>query len=136
VSSQFQPAAGGPQAPQAPEKPSVFPAWMPPSRIAVLVFVVIAVVVIAWELNARWAWEGSFKAVGDALDEGDRSGKGFFKKDIDKLLSGSPTRTPDGKDAEMFTWSGLLQSYRMRVQYDSSGSVIRVEQPGASGPAG
>ncbi len=92
---------------QAPKKP-----LLPPSRIAVIVFAIVAVVVIVFEVRARSQWDSTYKAIGDKIDTSD----GVPKSELDKLVRGSPKRQST-KDSELFTWSGILQSYRMRVYY-------------------
>lgn len=96
---------------QAPKK-----SLLPPSRIAVIVFAIVAVVIIVFEIRARSQWDSTYTAIGDKIDASD----GVPKSVVDQLVQGSPKRQAT-KESELFTWSGILQSYRMRVYY--SGDV-------------
>ena len=111
----------------SPRRPKKGP-LLPLSRILLLVFVVLAAVVIVQELRVRHAFNSSYEAVDGAIVAGDSSGEGFYKKDVDALLRGSPLREPDQASAEVFTWGGLLQKYRMRLQYAEDGFVEKIEQ--------
>ena len=105
---------------QAPKKPI-----LPPSRIAVIVFAIVAAVIVMLELRARGQWDRTYKAISAQMDE--EAGKeGIVKKDLDKYVQGSPKRE-GGKETELFTWSGVLQKYRMRLHY-SGDMIVRIEQ--------
>ena len=120
-----QPEAQGPvqASPSAkPKKPA-----LPPSRIALLIFVLAAAVVIVLEVHARWQCTGSYKAIEDALAKDEEQGKGLYRKDLDELLCGSPSREMVG-GTETFTWRGILRSYRMKIDYGVGEFVLNVEQ--------
>ncbi len=103
-----------------PKKP-----LLPPSRIAFLIFVVIAAVVICLEFRARTAFKKTYQAVDDAMTEGNKTGRAVYKEDVEKLLRGSPRRKPDGS-GEVFTWRGVLRRYQMRLEYGQGGFVQRI----------
>jgi hypothetical protein len=106
-----------------PKKPA-----LPPSRIAFLIFVLAAVVVIALELRARWQFTGSYQAVQEELSKGEEDGRMLYRKDLDGFLRGSPVRETQ-QGAETFTWRGVLRSYRMKVSYGVGEFVQAIEQP-------
>jgi hypothetical protein len=114
--------AAQPAAPQQPKKPA-----MPPSRIAFLVFVLAAVVVIVLELRARWQFTASYQAVQEELAKGEEDGRTLYRKDLDKFLRGSPVREPQ-QGAETLTWQGVLRSYRMKISYGLGEFVLGIEQ--------
>jgi hypothetical protein len=105
-----------------PKKP-----LLPPSRIALIALVIVALIVFFFQYQARSACEGTCKAVMNAMKEGESTKADFKKKDVNKHILGSPTReTQEG--GERFTWKGVLWSYHMRLQYDRDGHVRKVEQ--------
>ncbi len=120
--------------PIQPSRPKPLPKpVLPPSRIVFLVFVVAAVAVIAMELRARFSWDATYKAVDKAFVQGEESNKGLHRDEVKPLLRGSFSRQTEKSGAEVYTWRGVLQSYQMRVEYDSAGYVTRLSQPGREG---
>ena len=111
----------------APRDPGPKKPLLPVSRILVLIFVVVAAGVIVLELRTRAAYNSSYEAVDAAIAAGEESGEGFFKKDVDPLLRGSPEREADPGGGETFTWRGILQSYKMRLSYGAGDFVERIE---------
>jgi|GEM_PF-2454880 hypothetical protein len=105
----------------APEQGAKKPV-LPISRIVVIVFVIVAAIVIVWELRVRSQWDATYKAVASQIED---EQKPLSKKDLDKLIQGSPQRKPD-KNQELFIWQGILQKYRMRLHY-SGEMVIKIE---------
>jgi len=95
---------------------------MPISRIVVIVFVIVAAIVIVWELRVRSQWDATYKAVASQIDDEQNP---LSKKDLDKLIRGSPRREPN-QNQELFIWSGILQKYRMRLHY-SGQMVTKIE---------
>jgi hypothetical protein len=78
-----EPQTPGPK----PKKP-----LLPPSRIAVLIFVIVGVVVIVLQYRARSAFQASFQAVDEAMAEANAQGQPLYREDLDELLQGSPVR--------------------------------------------
>ncbi len=105
---------------QAPKKP-----LLPPSRIAVIVFAVVAMVVIVLEMRTRSQWDRTYKAIQKKFDEDD-SGEGIDKSVAENLIQGSPTREATN-ESELFVWSGILNSYKMRLRY-AGDKVISLSQ--------
>ena len=107
---------------------------LPPSRIAVIVLVVAATVVAVFELRARSCYNNTFEAIGKAMDweESKESGKKpIAREDLVDLLYGDPKRNlSEDEKSELFTWSGVYRSYRMRVHYKLRGDdqhVFKIE---------
>jgi hypothetical protein len=103
---------------------------LPPSRIAVIVFALIAAVVILFELRARSQHDKSYKAIDEAMSKAEESGGGFYKEDLDKLIVGSPSRQMNDSQ-ETLTWTGPLgfaRKYRIWVEYGDGGFVQRIER--------
>ncbi len=100
---------------------------LPPSRIALLVFVAVAAVVIVLELRARWSFSSTYNAVDAAIAAGNKDAEGLYRDDLDKIVRGSPARKTVQTDGdvkeELFTWRGVLQTYRMRLYYGRGGFV-------------
>jgi len=107
---------------EKPKKPA-----LPPSRIAVLIFVAVAAVVIVLELRARMAFNSSYEAIDAAMINAEQTGKSFYRKDVGQLLSGSPTREADQDNSELLTWHGILQTYRIRVYFGAGDFVQRIQ---------
>jgi hypothetical protein len=104
--------------PPEPKKPI-----LPPSRIAVLVFVVVGVIVIIFQWQAKSGWDSTYKAISAAIKEREDKG-GLFQKDLAQYIHGSPAREEDKQThTEVFTWKGIVQSYSFEVQYDQNGFV-------------
>ncbi len=90
---------------------------MPPSRIAFLVFVVVAAVAIVVELSARRNFTRSVETLEKALEKGGKDGSAVYRKDLDKLFYGSPSKQYDEKTStETFTWRGI-RAHRLEVEY-------------------
>ncbi|MCS7305229.1 MAG: hypothetical protein NZ602_09015 [Thermoguttaceae bacterium] len=108
----------------APEQGAKKP-MMPIYRIVLIVFVIVAAIVIIWELRVRSQWNSTYSAIASQIDD---EQKPLSKKDLDKLIQGNPRREqPEGaKNQELFIWSGILQKYRMRLHY-SGEMVTRIE---------
>lgn len=104
------------QADQAPKKP-----LLPPSRIAVIVFAIVAAIIVVFELRARSQWDGTYQALSKQLED---HPDGFPKSVVEEHLKGNPTREVT-KDSELFTWSGVLQKYYMRLGY-SADTVLSI----------
>jgi len=103
-----------------PKKP-----FLPPSRIALLIFVAVAAVVIVLELRAEWAFNASYEAVDRVIAEGYSTGATVYRENIGEYLSGSPTREVEG-DSEIFTWNGPLRDHSMRLEYGVAGMVMKI----------
>ena len=96
---------------------------LPPSRIAFLIFVAAAAVVIGLELPALWAYSRTVKGLDQKYEAAQQQGKGLYRKDLDKLLCGSPARKYDQeKQKESFTWRGI-RTHQLQVQYGEGGFV-------------
>jgi hypothetical protein len=110
---------------QPPKKKPV----MPPYRIALLVFVLIAVVAIIFELRARSAYTGTVEAIDQASEEAEQRGDGLYAKDLEELIKGSPKRERnEEKNTEVLTWRGL-KAHRLEVQYGAGGFVSSYQTP-------
>jgi hypothetical protein len=111
----------------AQSKPAETPkkgAVLPPSRIVVIVLVLATVILVPIQLRAKSAYDRSRKAFDAAMAAAEKKGEGLYKKDVDQYLQGSPSRSPVGKDGELFTWKGLLPiSYHMQLEYAEGGFV-------------
>jgi len=102
---------------------------MPPSRIAFLVFVLVAVVVIVVELRARRSYTRTVESLNQAFEKGDQAGTGLYRKDLEKLIQGSPSRQYDEQTyTETFTWRGI-RAHRLRVQYGNLDLVNSYDTP-------
>jgi hypothetical protein len=103
---------------------------MPPSRIAFLVFVVLAAIVIILELRARSAHKGTLEAIDQAWEKAEKEGRGLYQEELDKLIQGSPSRERDEQTrTETFTWRGLLRPHRIKVEYGGGGFVKNYSTP-------
>jgi hypothetical protein len=128
-SEEVQPE-GPPPSAQAEEVPfeeqAAAPAKKPRSRvwrIACLVFVVIAAVLIVLEFRARQGYTRTVEEFDQAWQAAQQEGKGVYREDLDKLIHGGPSRELDQKRGmETFTWRGL-RTYRLEVQYGDVGFV-------------
>lgn len=100
---------------------------MPPSRIAVIVFVLIAAVVIYLELRARSGQDKSYKAIDAAMVEGENSGDGLYKDKVEELLVGSPSRNVQG-NTEVLTWRGPLRAHKINITYGDGGFVMNISR--------
>ena len=90
---------------------------MPPSRIVFLVFVAVAAVVIVLEGRARLGYSQTVKQLKVSWQEGLDSGDGLFRKDLDEIVHGAPSRKYVEKDrSETFTWKGI-RAHTLRVHY-------------------
>ena len=97
---------------------------MPPSRIAVLVFAIVGIIVIVFQWHAKSGWDKTYQAIGAVIDDEEAS---LFQDDLPKYIHGSPTRNEDKQaHTEQFTWKGILQSYTFELQYDSNGFVREI----------
>ncbi len=105
----------------APEQGAKKP-LMPIYRIVLIVFVIVAAIVIVSELRVRSQWNATYNAIASQIDD---EQKPLAKKDLEKLIQGSPRREPN-KNQELFIWSGILQKYRMRLHY-SGEMVTKIE---------
>jgi hypothetical protein len=102
---------------------------MPPYRIALLVFVLIAVVAIIFELRARSAYTGTVEAIDQATEEAEQAGDGLYAEDLEKLIKGSPSREKNEETkTETFTWRGI-KAHRLEVQYGVGGFVSSYRTP-------
>ena len=110
----------------SPSKPSSGSFWTP-SRIGVIVFAVIALVIVIFELRARTGYTSSVESIEAALAATDRGGEGISRDKLDEYISGSPAREPTGQNAERFIWNGILQSYRFSLQYTPNGYVMSIQ---------
>ena len=107
-----------------PKKP-----MMPPSRIAFLVFVVVAVVGIALESHARWGYTRTVKSLNQAFERDEEEGMGVYRTDLEQLVRGYPSRQYDEQaDTETFTWKGI-RTHRLEVQYTDLDLVKSYETP-------
>jgi len=116
-----------PQPPQSspekhPAKPGNPLAQFPltPTRIAALVVLALALLLMGLECRTRAQWSGTKQAISGAMANPD---KGLYRKGLRKYLRGAPSRKKVGQNAEIFTWDGLVKSYRMRLEYKDSGLV-------------
>ena len=98
-----------------------------PSRIGVIIFALIALVIVIIELRARTGYTSSVKSIEAALAATDQGGEGFSRDMLDEHISGSPAREALAQNAERFTWSGVLQSYRFSLQYAPNGYVVSIK---------
>ena len=115
-------------APQESPQPQPKKPLLPPSRIAFLIFVVAAAVVIVIEFRARLNFNANYQAVGAAMTAADEKNEALVESEIADLLKGTYTREADRANSELFTWEGLLKSYRMRVYYGSEKRVELIER--------
>jgi len=102
--------------------PTAKKSLMPISRIVVIVFVVVATLIIVWELRVRSQWNATYNAIASQIEKEET----LSKKELDKYLKGSPNREQPDKNQELFIWSGILQKYRIRLYY-SGEMVTRIE---------
>jgi len=97
---------------------------LPPSRIAVIVFAVVGLIVIAFQWHAKSGWDNTYKGIAAVIDNEETS---LYQKDLDKYIHGSPRREENKQThTEVFTWTGVLQSYSFELQYDANGFVRRI----------
>lgn len=109
----------------APSRPPRKPI-MPPSRIAVLAFVVMGVIVILFQWQAKSGQDSTYKAISAAMKEKETKG-GLFQKDIAPYIHGSPAREENKQEhTELFTWKGVLQSYSFELAYGQNGFVKEI----------
>jgi len=102
---------------------------MPPSRIAFLVFVLVATVAIVVELRARRSYTHTVESLNQAFEKLDQEGTGLYRKDLEQLIHGSPSRQSDEQArTETFTWRGI-RAHRLRVQYGNFGLVSSYSTP-------
>jgi hypothetical protein len=97
--------------------------WLSVSRIVVLAFVAISAVLIPLELRARWGHDDTRTGIEAAWHAAEARGEKLSKRDFLKCLRGSPAcqKTFEG---DLYTWSGVLQTYRMLVKY-RQGTVVQ-----------
>ncbi|MHC4400292.1 MAG: hypothetical protein ACYTG0_11510 [Planctomycetota bacterium] len=115
------PAAAGP----ARKKPI-----MPPSRIALLVFVIAAAVVIVIEWNVRSAYTRTVNDLQAALDEGLQTPPGLDREGVEEHIHGSPSREYDEENRiETLTWKGLLNTHSLEIAYERSDLVGGIRTP-------
>lgn len=99
---------------------------MPPSRIAFLVFAVVAALAIVLELRARWSYTGTVESLNQAFEKAEM---GFYREDLEKLVRGSPSRDYNEQTrTETFTWRGI-RAHRLEVQYGKMNFVERYGTP-------
>jgi hypothetical protein len=96
---------------------------LPIVRIVVLAFVAISAVLIPLELRARWGHDDTRTGIEAAWHAAEAQGEKLSKRDFLKCLRGSPAcqKTFEG---DLYTWSGVLQTYRMLVKY-RQGTVVQ-----------
>ncbi len=111
--------------PEGPAPKPKKPFWRP-SRIVLWIVLLIAVVGIALEGRARWACTSTYKAVDQAMAEADEKGGGVYKKDLEKLLSGSPERESTAS-GEVLTWRGVKR-HRLRLEYGPGGFLVKAQR--------
>ena len=108
--------------PAAPAQETKKP-MLPPSRIILIIFVIAAAVVIFIELRARLAFESTDSAISQAFDEAEKEeGDLLTREKVEELTSGSPEIEKEAGGWEVMTWSGVLQPYKLRLQYE--GDVV------------
>jgi len=122
VPSQSQPLLPPSSAPSAKPKKR----YLTPARIAMLAFVLAAVVVMFLEGRARWQFSATCRAIDRAIEADDSGGEALYRTDLDRLLHGSPIRKAAAY-SESFTWRGVFRSYRMKLRYDRRGSVDGID---------
>lgn len=105
-----------------PKKP-----FFGPTRIVLWIVILAALVAIFFEWRARQAFTNTREAVEKAWAEAEKEGGGLYKDDVEKLLAGSPKRETPAPRTEVFTWSSLLKSYQMRLEYGAGDFVQKVE---------
>jgi hypothetical protein len=92
---------------------------LPPSRIAFLIFLIVAAVAIVLELHARRGYSRTVEDLNQAWERAQESGKGVYRDDLEELIHGWPSRAYDQeKRTEIFTWRGF-RAHRLEVQYGS-----------------
>jgi hypothetical protein len=102
---------------------------MPPSRIAFLIFVVIASVAIVFEWRARTGYTRTVEALEQAYQTAQEKGKAFYREDLEKVIHGSPSRERDEQArTEMFTWRGI-RPHRLKVEYGNLDFVHNYSTP-------
>ena len=90
---------------------------LPPSRIAFLIFVIVATVAIVFEWRARGNYEATVNSLSQEYEEVQESGAGFYRDDLMDLIQGSPSSVRDeASGTEIFTWQGI-RAHRLEVQY-------------------
>ena len=104
----------------APKKPAL----VTPTRAAVVLLVIVAIIILAMELPAKTNYEKSYGAIDSAMAKGEH----VFKKDLEgKYLVGSYDRESPSDGVEEFTWTGLFTSHGMRLHYEADGFVKKIE---------
>jgi DNA-directed RNA polymerase subunit RPC12/RpoP len=97
---------------------------MPPSRIAFLVFVIVAGGAAFMEWRAKSSFSATVEAVGKAFGEAQQRGDGLYREDLMEVIKGSySTEKNDSARTEIFTWRGI-RAHRLQVQY-GSGEFVR-----------
>jgi hypothetical protein len=90
---------------------------LPPSRIAFLIFVIVAAVAIVLEYRAKGDYTRTVELLNEKWEEAQESGDGFYRDDLEDLIQGSPSRVRDEANrTETFTWRGI-RAHRLEVQY-------------------
>jgi hypothetical protein len=90
---------------------------LPPSRIAFLVFVIVAAVAIVLELRAKGGYTRTVERLNQEWEKAQESAEGFYRDDLEELIHGSPWRAYDEENrTETFTWRGI-RAHRLEVQY-------------------
>jgi hypothetical protein len=100
-------------------------AWLSVSWIVVLGFIAVSAVLLPLELRARWGHQDTRTAIEVAWNAAEARGEKLSKQDFLKCLRGSPAcqKTAEG---DLYTWSGVLQTYRMLVKCREGRMVQKV----------
>ena len=94
-----------------------------PSRIVLLVLVIVAAAVAAFELRARSQFNRTVEDFSEAWEAAEQDGTGVYRADLENLMRGSPLEERDPETgSETFTWRGI-RTYRLEVQYGSADLV-------------
>ena len=90
---------------------------LPPSRIAFLIFVIVAAVAIVLEYRAKGAYTRTVEGLNQKWEKAQEAGEGLYRDDLEELIQGSPSRARDEQNrTETFTWRGI-RAHRLEVQY-------------------
>jgi hypothetical protein len=87
------------------------------SRIALLLFVIVAAVAIVFEWRARGSYTRTVELLNERWDKAQESGEDFYRDDLEELIQGSPSKVYDEETrTETFAW-GMIRARRLEVEY-------------------
>lgn len=97
------------------------------TRIRAVIYSLLAVFVAAaiWEFQARRGYNKSLENLQVAFHR-EEAGNDLYLKDIQNSIHGWPSKT-EYRRAIVYTWTGTLDTYRMKVDFGLGGLVVGLE---------